>query len=215
MRGLDTHLGQGRGVDEERKAFQLPPRIGQSACARAHTLCSPASDWLAKENFLSLTSDWRLFPRLFQDRDWPLSSRVAPDWPSDARTLRVSSSDVAVGGVPGPWAGSRLRLRSPSCCILTGPRFRTIAALGTPPGSQVTQFPARVRSVQPWFRSSPAGGRRDPGRCLSSLRARFPSTPRGSYPLRSRMRALFRRPGSEVEEADPPQALEWRLCVGL
>lgn len=97
--------------------------------ARAHKPYVPRRliRW-RRRTFSFWTSDWRLFPRLPQvwnGRCFPLPGRVAPDWLRDARTQPDSPSNVAVGGVPSPWAELRLRLRSPSCCILTGRRFRT------------------------------------------------------------------------------------------
>lgn len=97
--------------------------------ARAHKHYVPQRliRW-RRRTFSFWTSDWRLFPRLphvSNGRCFPLSGRVASDWLRDARTQPDSPSNVAVGGVPSPWAELRLRLRSPSCCILTGPRFRT------------------------------------------------------------------------------------------
>lgn len=181
-----------------------------------------------RRTFSFWTSDWRLFPRLphvWNGRCFPLPGRVAPDWLRDARPQPESPSNVAVGGVPSPRAELRLRLRSPSCCILTGPRFRT----GTAPPSRRQE----VRGCH--FRRacgscSPCPG---PGRCaprfricgfpccgscqastgvavaarpLHRLRALFSGSPfrvlvaRGSCPPECGARDL-RKPTGEVEKA--------------
>lgn len=168
--------------------------------ARAHKpyVPLPLIRW-RRRTFSFWTSDWRLFPRLSHVRNgrcFPLPGRVAPDWPRDARTQRDSPSNVAVGGVPGLWAELRLRFRSPSCCILTGPRFCTGTAPKSPPGSQGRPFPVRVQLVQPLPRSwamfpqgsgvcafpdcvscHPLAGLAVAARGLHRLRARFSGVP--------------------------------------
>lgn len=125
------------------------PGIGREA--RACTLPQPLIGSRSR-TFSPSTCDWRLSPTLSSGLEWPP--------PSEAGALRLPIGQAVRaprailrrtwqrGGIRSRGAGPRLRLRNPSCCILTGPRLRNWhrPRLGEPEAA-LTQLPARVRSV--------------------------------------------------------------------
>lgn len=151
--GLDTHARPGPGfgnAPEASLAFARDwPRTSRS-------LSFLAFHWLPSRTFSALASNWWLSRTPSTGLEWlPLSV-------AGALRLLIGQGMRALcaflrrtwqwGGVPSLEAELRLRLRNPSCCILTGPRTQLARPLGPGPEAGVTQFPARVSSVrrQPW-----------------------------------------------------------------
>lgn len=127
------------------------PGIGREG--RARTLPQPLIGSQLR-TFSPSTCDWRLSPTLSSGLEWlPLSEAAALRLPigQEVRAPRaILRRTWQWGGVRSRGAGLRLRLRNPSCCILTGPRLRNWhrPRLGEPEAG-LTQLPARVRSVWP------------------------------------------------------------------